>query len=35
MSTNAKPLPADYLDYPLRRYGMDHERYDWSVGEAP
>lgn len=23
-------LPADYLDYPLRRYGMDHSRYDWS-----
>ena len=31
MSTNAKSLPADYLDYPLRRYGMDHERYDWSM----
>ncbi len=32
MSTPAaKPLPADYLDYPLRRYGMDHERYDWSM----
>ena len=25
------PLPADYLDYPLRRQGMDHDRYDWSV----
>lgn len=24
-------LPDDYLDYPLRRYGMDHERYSWSV----
>lgn len=24
-------LPDDYLDYPLRRYGMDHERYDWSM----
>lgn len=24
-------LPADYLEYPLRRYGMDHERYDWSM----
>jgi len=24
-------LPADYLDYPLRRYGMDHERYEWSM----
>ena len=29
-------LPADYLDYPLRRYGMDHARYDWSVlGQRP
>ena len=24
-------LPADYLDYPLRRYGMDHDRYPWSM----
>ena len=24
-------LPKDYLDYPMRRYGMDHERYDWSM----
>ncbi|MFM9882330.1 MAG: polysaccharide deacetylase family protein [Burkholderiales bacterium] len=24
-------MPADYLKYPLRRYGMDHERYDWSM----
>lgn len=24
-------LPQDYLDYPLRRYGMDHARYDWSM----
>ena len=24
-------LPTDYLDYPLRRYGMDHDRYDWSM----
>ncbi|HSW17656.1 MAG TPA: polysaccharide deacetylase family protein [Ramlibacter sp.] len=24
-------LPANYLDYPLRRHGMDHERYDWSM----
>jgi len=23
-------LPDGYLDYPRRRYGMDHERYDWS-----
>ena len=27
----SKPLPDDYLDYPLRRYGMDHERYEWSM----
>ena len=26
-----KPLPDDYLEYPLRRYGMDHDRYDWSM----
>jgi peptidoglycan/xylan/chitin deacetylase (PgdA/CDA1 family) len=24
-------LPNDYLEYPLRRYGMDHDRYDWSM----
>jgi peptidoglycan/xylan/chitin deacetylase (PgdA/CDA1 family) len=24
-------VAADYLDYPLRRYGMDHDRYDWSM----
>jgi allantoinase len=24
-------LPPDYLDYPKRRYGMDHERYAWSM----
>jgi len=24
-------LPSNYLDYPLRRHGMDHERYDWSM----
>ena len=23
-------LPADYLEYPLRRHGMDHDRYDWT-----
>jgi len=28
---SAKPLPDDYLSYPLRRYGMDHDRYDWSM----
>ena len=24
-------LPDDYLKYPKRRYGMDHDRYDWSI----
>ena len=24
-------LPDDYLEYPRRRYGMDHDRYDWSI----
>ncbi|GHD05239.1 polysaccharide deacetylase family protein [Tianweitania populi] len=24
------PLPDNYLEYPHRRYGMDHDRYDWS-----
>jgi len=24
-------LPEDYLAYPQRRYGMDHDRYDWSI----
>jgi peptidoglycan/xylan/chitin deacetylase (PgdA/CDA1 family) len=24
------PLPDDYLKYPARRHGMDHERYVWS-----
>ena len=24
-------LPADYLQYPQRRYGMDHDRYAWSM----
>lgn len=23
-------LPDSYLEYPLRRHGMDHDRYDWS-----
>ncbi|MCZ0963608.1 polysaccharide deacetylase family protein [Paracoccus benzoatiresistens] len=23
-------LPEGYLDYPARRHGMDHDRYDWS-----
>ena len=25
------PLPDDYLKYPHRGYGMDHDRYDWSL----
>ena len=24
-------LPEDYMSYPWRRPGMDHERYDWSI----
>ena len=24
-------IPDDYLKYPLRRQGMDHGRYDWSI----
>ena len=24
-------LPDDYLEYPWRQYGMDHDRYDWSM----
>lgn len=23
-------MPDSYLDYPMRRYGMDHDRYAWS-----
>ncbi len=25
------PLDPSYLEYPKRRYGMDHDRYDWSM----
>ena len=24
-------LDSSYLEYPKRRYGMDHQRYDWSL----
>src|SRR5258708_11204746 len=24
-------VPLDYLEYAKRRYGMDHERYPWSM----
>ncbi len=24
-------LPYDYLEYPKRRHGMDHDRYEWSM----
>lgn len=24
-------LDQSYLEYPARRYGMDHDRYDWSM----
>ena len=26
-----KKLPNDYLQYPYRSYGMDHDLYDWSM----
>ena len=25
------PLDPRYLEYPRRRYGMDHDRYEWSM----
>ena len=25
------PLDESYYDYPHRSYGMDHDRYDWSM----
>jgi hypothetical protein len=24
-------ISDDYLKYPKRRYGMDHDRYEWSM----
>lgn len=24
-------LPDDYLEYPIRGYGMDHDRYEWDI----
>ena len=24
------PLPDEFLNYPFRRHGMDHDRYEWS-----
>lgn len=30
---NDKQLPANYLEYKDRRYGMDHDRYEWSMLE--
>jgi len=24
-------LPDDYMKYPIRGYGMDHDRYDWEI----
>ena len=26
-----KKLPDDYLEFPHRSYGMDHDHYDWSM----
>ncbi|MFT2092752.1 polysaccharide deacetylase family protein [Paraglaciecola sp. 2405UD69-4] len=31
MSSNKHTLPDNYLDYPERHYGMDHDRYTWSM----
>ena len=25
------PLDPSYLEYPQRKYGMDHDQYDWSM----
>ena len=25
------PLPKEYLEYPKRGYGMDHDRHEWSI----
>lgn len=36
MASNDMALNDDYLDYPLRRHGYDHDRYAWSMlGERP
>ncbi len=24
-------LPDDYIRYPRRKYGIDNDRYDWSI----
>ena len=29
--TDKQELPATYLEYPHRSYGMDHDRYGWSM----
>jgi peptidoglycan/xylan/chitin deacetylase (PgdA/CDA1 family) len=31
LTSSSTSLPADYLRYPLRRYGMDHDWYAWSM----
>src|SRR5690554_4198134 len=31
MSSSNPPLDADYLAYPGRRHGYDHDRYAWSM----
>lgn len=33
MNDTKKTLPPDYLEYPKRKYGMDHNRYAWSLLE--
>ena len=31
MASKDMALNDDYLDYPLRRHGYDHDRYAWSM----
>ena len=31
MASNDMALNDDYLVYPLRRHGYDHERFEWSM----
>ena len=30
-STRQSAQPSEQLRYPMMRYGMDHDRYDWSM----
>jgi allantoinase len=31
MAIDNQQLPDEHLEYPMRRYGMDHDRYEWSM----